>query len=124
MQLHRLEFNEIERIAYITGHPLVAMCADHAFDGELLEDGLDDQLEAAENKGFEEGKIEGMGLDTAETIAGLESNVIDLKASHRRCRDNLQAVCDWLRSDDSKTVKSRQAFEKRLLAALHSTHRY
>jgi hypothetical protein len=49
---------------------------------------------------------------------------MSLKASHQRCRDNLQAVHDWLRSDDCKTVKTSLAFQKRLLSALHVTPRY
>ena len=124
MQLHQLQFNEIERIAYITGQPLVAMCAEHADDGELLEDGLEDQLEAAQKKGYDLGTEVGVGVDAVQEIKQLEDSVTDIKASHQRCRDNLQAVYDWLRSDDCKTIKSRQAFEKRLLAALRVTPRY
>ncbi len=36
MQLSQLQFNEIERIAYITGHRLTAMCAGEAAATEAL----------------------------------------------------------------------------------------
>ena len=118
-----LSLGEIERIGYIQGLPWAGFIAD-AEDCESQIDGFDHQLEQARESSFEAGKQAGLGVDAAQQIADLENELTDLKASHQRCRNNLQAVYDWLRSDDCKTVKSRQAFEKRLLAALHVTPRY
>ena len=118
-----LSLGEIERIAYIQDLPWAGYIAE-AEDCESQIDGFDDQLEQARESSFEAGKEAGLGLDVAQQIADLEIELTGIKASHQRCRENLQAVYDWLRSDDFKTIKSRQAFEKRLLAALHVTPRY
>jgi hypothetical protein len=116
--------NELERFAYIQGNSLLACYAAETDDLEGQVDGFDDLVDVAKSEAFESGKREGIGLATAEIIDGLERSLMDLKASHQRCRNNLQAVHDWLRSDGCKTAKSRQAFEKRLLAALNVTPRY
>ena len=116
--------DETERYAYLQGNPMLACYAGEFADCEFQIDGFDDVLDAAKEQAFEEGKAEGMGLDTAEKIEDLEKEISNLQASHQRCRNNLQAVLTWLQGDDCKTVKSRQAFEKRLLAALHVTPRY
>jgi len=123
IQKQTLSLGEIERIAYMQGLSWAAYIAE-AEDCESQIDGFDDQLDQAREASFEAGKQAGLGLDAAERIADLENELTDLKASHQRCRNNLQAVYDWLRSDDCKTIKSRQAFEKRLLAALNVTPRY
>ena len=115
---------ELERFAYIQGNSLLAVCAAEADDLEEQVDGFDTLVDAAKQDAFESGKLEGLGLDAAQQIADLKNELTDLKASHQRCRNNLQAVYDWLRSDDCKTAKSRQVFEKRLLAALHVTPRF
>lgn len=115
---------ELERFAYIQGNALLACYAADADDLEGQVDGFDDLMDAAKADAFEAGKQEGLGLDAAQRIADLANEVADLKASHQRCRNNLQAVHEWLRGDDCKTVKSRQAFEKRLLTALNVTPRY
>ena len=114
---------ELERFAYIRGNGLLACYAAQSNDLEGQVDGFDDLIDAAKKEAFEAGKREGIGLDPSEMIEDLERQVAEVKTSHQRCRTNLQAVYDWLRSDDCKTVKSRQAFEKRLLAALHATPR-
>ena len=125
---HKLHGNrtsaELERIAYIQGDGLLACFAAETDDLEQEVDGFDDRIEAAKQESFEAGKREGMGLVTADLFDDLERCVVDIKASHQRCRDNLQAVHEWLRGDDCKTVKSRQVFEKRLRAALNATPRY
>lgn len=123
VQKQSLSLAEVERIAYIMGLPWAGYIAE-ADDCESQIDGFDDQLEQARESSFEAGKQAGLGVDATQQIADLENELIDLKASHQRCRNNLQAVYDWLRSDDCKTVKARQVFEKRLLAALHVTPRY
>jgi hypothetical protein len=115
---------ELERFAYIQGNGLLACYAGDADDLEGQVEGFDDLIDAAKTEAFEAGKREGIGLDTAEIIEDLERKVADLQASHQRCRNNLQAVYEWLRGEDSKTVKSRKAFEVRLLAALNVTPRY
>jgi hypothetical protein len=115
---------ELERSAYIRGNGLLACFAAEADDLELQVDGFDDLIEAAKKGSFEDGKRAGLGLVAADLIEDLERSVVDIKASHQRCRTNLQAVYEWLRSDECKTVKSRQAFEKRLHAALNVTPRY
>lgn len=115
---------ELERYAYIQGNGLLACYAANAEDLEGQVDGFDDLIEAAKKEAFEAGKRAGMALDTAEIIEDLEHKLADLKASHQRCRDHLQAVCEWLRGEDSKTVKSRKAFEQRLQAALLATPRH
>lgn len=115
---------ELERFAYMQGNGLLACYAAAADDLEAQVDGFDDLFDAATQESFEAGKQAGMALDAAKRIDDLESEVIKLKASHQRCRNNLLGVYDWLRSDDCKTVKTRQAFEKRLLAALNATPRY
>ncbi len=114
---------ELERFAYIRGNGMLACYFAQTDDLEGQVDGFDDLLDAAKKDALEAGKREGLGIDPAEMIEDLERQVAELKTSHQRCRTNLQAVYDWLRSDDCKTVKSRQAFEKRLLAALHVTPR-
>lgn len=116
--------DEAERYAYLQGDAVLACYAADFSDSEKQVDNFDDVLQAAKEAAFEEGKCEGMGLDTAEKIEDLEKEISNLQASHQRCRDNLQAVLIWLQGDDCKTVKARQAFEKRLLAALHVTPRY
>ncbi len=123
IQKQSLSLGEIERIAYIQGLPWAGYIAD-AEDCESQIDGFDEQLEQARESSFEAGKQAGLGLDATQQIVSLENELTGLKASHLRCRDNLQAVYDWLRSDDCKTVKSRLVFEKRLLAALRATPRY
>jgi len=123
IQKQSLSLGEIERIAYIQGLPWASYVAD-AEDCESQIDGFDDQLDQVRESSFESGKQAGLGLDAAQRIADLENELTDIKTSHQRCRNNLQAVCDWLRSDDCKTVKSRQAFETLLLAALRVTPRY
>jgi hypothetical protein len=120
----KLTATELERIAYIQGNALLACYAADADDLESQVDGFDDLIDSAKIDAFEAGKQEGVGIDTAEHINDLEREIADLKASHQRCRNNLQAVYEWLRSEDCKTVKSRNAFEKRLLAALNATSRY
>jgi hypothetical protein len=119
-----LTSTELERFAYIQGNKLMASYAAQADELEEQVDGFDDLVDNAKSDAFEEGKQAGMGQDTAHAIADLESDLMAIKASHQRCRDNLQAVHDWLRSDDCKTVKGRLAFQKRLLSALHVTPRY
>ena len=116
--------SELERFAYIQGNGLLACYAAEADDLESQVDGFDDLIDSAKQEAFDSGKQAGLGLDAAQQIADLENELKDLRASHQRCRDNLQAVHDWLRSDDCKTVKSRQVFEKRLLVALRATSRY
>jgi hypothetical protein len=116
--------SELERIAYIQGHALLACYAADADDLESQVDSFDDQLDQAKKEGFEAGKREGIGLEATQIIEDLEGDIAQLKANHKRCRANLQAVYEWLRSADCKTVKSRQSFEKRLLAALNVTDRY
>lgn len=115
---------ELERFAYIRGDGLLACYAAEADDLEEQVDGFDDLIDAAKREAFEAGKREGIGLDVAGMHEDHQRHVADLKSSHQNCRDNLQAVHDWLRSDDCKTVKSRLVFEKRLLAALNVTPRY
>ena len=115
---------EFERFAYISGNGLLARYAADADDLGSQVDGFDDLIDAAKKEALKAGKQEGMELDTAAIIKDLERLVADLKASHQRCRNSLQAVHDWLRSDDCKTAKSRQTFELRLLAALNATARY
>ena len=119
-----LTATEAERYAYLQGQALLASYAADADDLTSQVDGFEDQLDAAKKEAFEAGKLEGLGLPTTEIIKDLERQVADLKASHQRCRNNLQAVHEWLRSADCRTVKSRQSFEKRLLAALLATPRY
>ena len=123
IQKQSLSLGEMERIAYIHGLYWAGYIAE-AEDCENQIEGFNDQLEEARESSFEAGKQAGLGLDAAQQVVDLENELTELKASHQRCRNNLQAVYDWLRSDDCKTVKSRQGFEKRLLAALHSTPRY
>jgi hypothetical protein len=120
----KLTSAELERIAYIQGSSLLACYAAEADDLEQQVDGFDDLIEAAKKGSVEDGKRAGLGLVAADLIEDLERSVVDIKASHQRCRTNLQAVYEWLRSDECKTVKSRQAFEKRLHAALNVTPRY
>lgn len=115
---------ELERFAYIQGNGLLACYAAEANDLEDQVDGFDDLIDAAKQESFEAGKQAGMELNAAQRIDDLESELAALKASHQRCRNNLLGVYDWLHSDDCKTVKSRKAFEKRLLAALNVTPRY
>ena len=118
-----LTANETERYAYLQGNAVLACYAGEYADYEQQVDGFDDVLDAAKEVAFEAGRYQGMGEDISQKIEELERQVAELKSSHQRCHNNLQAVYDWLRSDDCKTVKSRQAFEKRLLAALHATPR-
>lgn len=115
---------ELERFAYMQGNGLLACYAAEADDLEDRVDGFDDLIDIAKQESFEAGKQAGMALDAAQRIDALESELAELKASHQRCRNNLLGVYDWLRSDDCKTVKTRQAFEKRLLVALNATPRY
>jgi len=123
-QQSQLTPSELERFAYMQGDGLLACYAAEADDLEDRVDGFDDLIDAAKLESFEAGKQAGMALDAAKRIDDLESELAELKASHQRCRNNLLGVYDWLRSDDCKTVKTRQAFEKRVLAALNVTPRY
>lgn len=116
--------SELERFAYIQGNGLLACYAAETDDLEGQVDGFDDLIDTAKQESFEAGRQAGMALDAAQRIDGLESKLAEIKASHQRCRNNLLGVYDWLRSDDCKTVKTRQAFEKRVLAALNVTPRY
>ena len=116
--------SELERFAYMQGQSLLACYAASADDLEGQVDGFDALIDAAKKEAFEEGRRVGMALDTAEIIEDLERKVADLHTSHQRCCNHLQVVCDWLRGEDSKTVKSRQAFEQRLRAALFATPRH
>lgn len=119
-----LTADETERYAYLQGDAALASYAAETDDLTSQVDGFDDQLTAAKEEAFEAGKQAGLEIDVSQTIADLRNELADVKASHQRCRDNLQAIHDWLRSDDCKTVKTRNAFEKRVLAALHVTPRY
>lgn len=120
----RLTPSELERLAYIEGNGLLACCAAEADELEDQVDEFDDLIDTAKQESFEAGKQAGLALDAAQRIDDLESELAKLKASHQRCRNNLLGVYDWLRSDDCKTVKTRQAFEKRVLAALNVTPRF
>lgn len=115
---------EVERYAYVQGNALLACYAGEFDDCDQQVEGFDDVLEAAKTEAFEEGKVTGMGLDTTVIIGDLENTVADLKASHQRCRDNLQATLAWLQGDGCKTVKDRKAFETKLRQALNVTPRY
>jgi hypothetical protein len=94
---------ELERFAYVQGDGLLACYAGEADDLVGQVEGFDDLIDAAKQEAFEAGKREGLGLIASEMIEDLQHDVLDLKASHQRCRDNLQAVYEWLRSDDCKT---------------------
>jgi len=119
-----LTADEAERYAYLQGNALLACYAADADDLTSQVDGFDDQLTAAKEEAFEAGKQAGLEIDASQTIADLETELASVKASHQRCRDNMLAIYDWLRSDDCKTAKTRHAFEKRVLTALHATPRY
>jgi len=116
--------SEIERYAYIYGKRHLATYAACVEDQDELETRHAEELEAAREESFAEGKAEGLGIDAADEIEALEAEVTKLKASHQRCRDNLQAVSEWLQGDGCKTVTSRKEYVKRLRTALSSTPRY
>jgi hypothetical protein len=115
---------ELERIAYIEGNGLLACYAAEVHDLADQVDHFGDLIDAAKQESFKAGRQAGLELDAAQRIDYLESELAELKASHRRCRNNLLGVFNWLHSDDCKTIKSRKAFEKRLLAAMNVTPRY
>lgn len=117
--------SEIERYAYLYGKAHLACCAADLEDQDDLETRHAEELEAAIESAFKEGKQEGMGIDTADEIDRLEAEVEKLKASHKRCRENLVAVYDWLRvGENHNTLAKRKAYADKVRQALNTTPRY
>jgi len=119
--------SEIERYAYIYGKRHLASYAAQAEDQEDLEDlegRYEEKLENACEESFEKGKAVGIGLDTNKVITKLQQQIADLKSSHQRCRDNLQAVHQWLLGNDCKTAKGRKDYALRVNDALGCLPRY
>jgi len=116
---------EIERYAYLYGKAHLAAFAADLEDKKDDDDRHEQEIEAARAEAYEEGKTEGMGLDADTMINALQDEVNRLKADHRRCRENLQAVSGWLATPDNhSTLAKRKAFAFRLHVALLSTPHY
>jgi len=107
-QCNHLTYAEHERIAYVAGNGRLASALADASDLESEVDLFDSLLDRAKADSFESGKYEGIGIDTAEVIADLESEVKMLKSQHSAIRGDLEAVRSWFESDASKTVAGRK----------------
>lgn len=117
MNIAQLQFNEIERIAYLTGHPLVAMLAESADDSELLVDGFDDRLETAEAEGFEKGYKEGLGEDADKTITAMRHELTIAQEAKKQAVDKLLQITKLIDSDMCKTIKGRHELSKQIFGS-------
>ena len=116
---------EIERYAFLYGNKHLADFAAEVEDQDDLETRHKQELEAAIGEAHAEGLKEGLGLDADKMIDALRDEVVKLKADHRRCRDNLQAAHDWLKtSDNHNTLVKRKAYADKVRQALLSTPRH
>jgi len=116
--------SEIERYAYIYGKRHLASYAACVEDQEDLEDRHEQELEAAQEEAHAKGMAEGIGADTNMMLTDLQAEVTQLKADYQFCRDNLQAVHQWLLGNDCKTAKGRKDYALRVNDALGCLPRY
>jgi len=123
IQHQSLRFDEIERIAYISGMPLANYFLEMD-DQEIQIDGFDDQLKKAADEAYARGKHDGMGADTADQIESLEHRVEALQGSCTKAKSQLLAIYQWLGSDDCKTLKGRKAFQEKVRVSWMNTDTY
>jgi hypothetical protein len=120
-----LTCSEIERYAYLYGKKHLASFAADLEDQDEAEERHEQELQDVHEEAFENGKAEGLGLDANKLIDALQKEITDLKASHQRCRGNLQAVSEWLRvSDNHNTLAKRKAYADKVRSALNTISRY
>lgn len=120
-----LTTHEIERYAYLYGKAHLAQFAAEVEDQDDLETRHEQEIEAAKGEAHAAGLKEGLGLDADKMIDALRDEVTKLKADHRRCRDNLQAMFDWFKtSDNHNTLAKRKAYTEKVRQALLSTPRH
>lgn len=117
--------SEVERFAYIMDDKLLASYAELTDELEGQTEGFDDLLEAAKEQAFEDGKREGMGLDTAKLLDEANAATDEIATTYQRCLANLQAVSDWLaNSANHNTLAKRKDFATKVRQALNAIPRY
>jgi hypothetical protein len=105
-----MNFNEIERRAYIDGDGLVAMLAENAADIETIEADFEQRLADK----FEEGKLEASDAELLAEIESLKGQLEAVRASLARTHSLLDATNAWLTGPNCKNAKGRDMFRKTL----------
>lgn len=119
-----MSYNEIERIAYITGNSMLAAYASECDDQESLIEGFDDQMEAEFSRGYKEGELDTLGKDTDAMLAAQRQEIARLKTEYMALKDYLAKVKDYINGDACKKVAGRHALSADITRQYIATPRY
>lgn len=100
------DYTELERHAYVAGHPELAELYAKAAELDSIDLGV--IKEAEYNRGYEDGK---QAASDAELLAQVDRLTTDVNQKDENFAVLLQAfdrLLKWLQSDDAKTIKNRK----------------
>lgn len=119
-----LSASEIERIAYLSGNPILAAYAGDCDDQGIRIDSFDDELEEARKESYAKGYHEGIGADTDTMLAAQRQEIARLKTEQQSLRTYLTDLQPCLTGDQCKTVAGRKEIATHIHRKLLATPRY